>query len=57
MRGEMSEADIDDTLTGSFPASDPPSWTLGTDRPPGIDECNLFRRKPESRWTRVKPAQ
>lgn len=28
---EMSEAEIDKNLNGSFPASDPPSWTLGTD--------------------------
>jgi hypothetical protein len=27
----MSEAEIDRNLVGSFPASDPPSWTLGTD--------------------------
>ena len=27
----MSEAKIDKSLMGSFPASDPPSWTLGTD--------------------------
>lgn len=27
---EMSEAEIDKNLNGSFPASDPPSWTLGT---------------------------
>jgi hypothetical protein len=25
------EAEIDQTLEASFPASDPPSWTLGTD--------------------------
>jgi hypothetical protein len=28
--GEMSEAEIDRNLQDTFPASDPPSWTLGT---------------------------
>lgn len=28
---EMSEREIDENLAGTFPASDPPSWTLGTD--------------------------
>ena len=27
---EMSEAEIDRNLQDTFPASDPPSWTLGT---------------------------
>ena len=29
---QMSEAEIDYNVMGSFPASDPPSWTLGRDR-------------------------
>jgi len=29
--GEMSEQEIDDNLEDTFPASDPPSWTLGVD--------------------------
>jgi hypothetical protein len=28
---ESLETEIDETLEGTFPASDPPSWTLGTD--------------------------
>ena len=30
--GKMSEAEIDYELMGTFPASDPPSWTLGVKR-------------------------
>jgi hypothetical protein len=29
---ELSEDQIDDNLMGTFPASDPPSWTLGVER-------------------------
>jgi hypothetical protein len=28
---ELSETEIDDILKDTFPASDPPSWTLGSD--------------------------
>lgn len=29
---EISEDEIDHNLMGTFPASDPPSWTLGVER-------------------------
>jgi hypothetical protein len=40
---EISETEIDETIEESFPASDPPSWTLGTNhhvptKPEGDDE-------------------
>lgn len=34
----MSEAEIDETLKESFPASDPPSWTLGTNHRNSAEE-------------------
>ena len=36
--GEMSEAEIDNNLAQTFPASDPPSWTLGTDHKAELPE-------------------
>ena len=34
----MPEEEIDETLEESFPASDPPSWTLGVDPHPPANE-------------------
>lgn len=43
---EISEAEIDQNLVGTFPASDPPSWTLGVER----------TKKPDAVSTAEKPA-
>jgi hypothetical protein len=39
---KLSEEMIDTTLADSFPASDPPCWTLGRERqPPSTQSKNL----------------
>ncbi|MGB9180754.1 MAG: hypothetical protein WCB68_16095 [Pyrinomonadaceae bacterium] len=37
-KDEMDEKEIDANLMGTFPASDPPSWTLGTNHHEGSRE-------------------
>lgn len=36
--GAMSEDEIDANLEDTFPASDPPAWTLGSDHRPAGEE-------------------
>jgi hypothetical protein len=43
---EMPDKEIDENLEDTFPASDPPSWTLGTNH--GNKACDEENRSHES---------
>jgi catechol 2,3-dioxygenase len=48
-----TEEEIDETLEESFPASDPPSWTLGLD-PPAMTEPEAHERDPRDEMKVMK---
>jgi hypothetical protein len=51
--GKMTEAEIDTNVAGSFPASDPPSWTLGL-KPEDTKDKNSTITKDEQNIVQIQ---
>ena len=56
-KDEMTEAEIDMNLAQSFPASDPPSWTLGTNHRAKLEVTDDSGLSPQSQQRRDEPRE